>query len=272
LEVAMAILCKGKSGVNAHWYAGDGTPAHRQPSKVGGERATTIKDARTLGLFPSVTSILSVLAKPGLENWKIDQAVLAARANPKQDSESDEYWLQRVREASFTQVEEAADLGSKIHHALDGAFRGEPVPTDVEAYVRPALDWRASVAIETVDTEVTVVDPVNGYAGTVDCAFRFGVKGCGILDWKSRKTKPGQKVTPYDGQGLQLAAYAGAYWGPQWLDTCLIANVYVSTTEPGRVEVCKHDGARELYDTFLALCQVWRHLRGYDPRQAATVA
>jgi hypothetical protein len=53
-----------------------------------GERPTTIRDAKRLGLYPSVTSILGVLAKPGLEKWKLDQVALACLRTPKQAEES----------------------------------------------------------------------------------------------------------------------------------------------------------------------------------------
>ena len=55
-----------------------------------GTRATTLADARKLGLLPSVTSIIGVLDKPALSNWKMDRAALAAVANPKQPDESEE--------------------------------------------------------------------------------------------------------------------------------------------------------------------------------------
>ena len=74
------------------------------------------------------------------------------------------------------------------------------------------------------------------------------------------------------GQGAQLAAYAASHFGTEALPKCLLANIYISTTEPGRMEVCKHADAPGEYDYFLHCAAVWRHLKSYDPRQPEAVA
>ena len=122
----MAVLSKSKVP-SSHWYKLDGTPVHKLPTADGrGERPTTIRDAQRLGLYPSVTSVLGLLAKPGLEKWKLDQVALATLRTPKTAEESEDYWCSRVRNAAFEQVEEAADLGTMIHGALERAPDGEP--------------------------------------------------------------------------------------------------------------------------------------------------
>jgi len=88
-----------------------------------------------------------------------------------------------------------------------------------------------------------------------------------ILDYKTRKTKEGEKVTTYDGQGMQLAAYAVAQWGEAMLDKVTAANVFISTTEPGRMEVCKHEDLRGEWEAFKAACVLWRKAKGFDPRR-----
>jgi hypothetical protein len=79
----------------------------------------------------------------------------------------------------------------------------------------------------------------------------------------------GKPVTAYDGQAAQLAAYAAAYWGDECLDRELLANIFISTTEPGRIDVIKHPDARDQYEFFRHCAAVWRHLKDYDPRRAA---
>ena len=63
---------------SGHWYTVDGRPLHTLPVAAGGHRPTRLEDARALGLYPSVTGILKVIAKPGLEHWKMKQVALAA--------------------------------------------------------------------------------------------------------------------------------------------------------------------------------------------------
>ena len=265
----MAIMTKDRSGQASHWYTPDGKPAHRQPTKAGdGERPTRLTDAVTLKLIPSVTSILGVMDKPGLTKWKIEQAIIAADQHPRQPQEPVEYWTKRVQDAAFQQVEEAAALGTKIHAALDSAMAGEPFPEDMRVYLDPLLKWMQSLAIVITDREKVLVNLAEGYAGCTDALFAFGKKGIGVLDYKTRKTVAGRAATPYDGQGMQLAAYAAAHYGVAALPRVLAANIYISTTEPGRFEVFKHPNLPELYEAFTHACALWRHLKQYDPRQA----
>jgi hypothetical protein len=56
---------------NAHWYRRDGEPLHSVSSAKGEPRPTTLRDARKLGLLPSVTNVLGVINKPELVEWKM---------------------------------------------------------------------------------------------------------------------------------------------------------------------------------------------------------
>lgn len=265
----MAILSKNKVPAS-HWYREDGSPVHRLPTSDGrGERPTTIRDAKRLGLYPSVTSILSILAKPGLEKWKLDQVALATLRTPKQAEESEDYWCNRVRNAAFEQVEEAADLGTMIHGALELAMNGEPYAADLRPYVEPVLAWKQKTGIEIVEREVKLVNRAHGFAGTADVLFRFGRAGIGILDYKTRKTKPGEEVSAYDNQAMQLAAYGATYWGEENIGRLLAANVFISTTEPGRIVVVKHPDPARDWQAFCMVAALWRYIKGYDPRQVA---
>ena len=66
---------KSESG---HWYTQEGEPMYTIIGVNGKERNTNLRDARNLGLVPSVTTIIGMIAKPSLENWKIDQALKSA--------------------------------------------------------------------------------------------------------------------------------------------------------------------------------------------------
>lgn len=263
----MAVLSKNKAP-SGHWYWPDGKPAHRLPRSDGdGDRATTITDAKRMGLYPSVTSILGVLAKPGLERWKLEQLSLACLRHPKQAEESEAFWCSRVRNAAFEQVEQAADLGTTIHAALEAAMNGEPYDPELQRYVQPVMQWKASTGIEIVDREVRMVNKAEGFAGTADVLFRYGQNGIGILDYKTRKTAPKEPVAAYDNQAMQLAAYAATYWGAENIERILAANIFISTTEPGRMEVVKHPNLARDWKAFRMVAALWRYQKGYDPRQ-----
>lgn len=260
----MAVLTKS-TFAGAHWYTTDGQPAHKMPRKNGeGDRATTLADARRLHLLPSVTSILGTMAKPGLDTWKQQQVALAALRTPKTEEESPDYWAKRVIAEAFAQVEHAADLGSEIHAALESGN----VPDHLAVYCDPVFKWKGEKGINFIEREVVLVNREHGFAGTCDVvAVASGGQPC-ILDFKTRRTKPGQKVTSYDGQAMQIAAYGATYWGENDLDRVFGANVYISTTEPGRMDVVtyKPEQLDQEWQAFLACCQLWRHFRQFDPR------
>ena len=52
---------KSESG---HWYTKDGEPMYTIVGANGVERNTTLRDARSLGLVPSVTTVIGLVAKP----------------------------------------------------------------------------------------------------------------------------------------------------------------------------------------------------------------
>ena len=90
--------------------------------------------------------------------------------------------------------------------------------------------------------------------------------GIGILDYKTRKTKPGEKVRAYDDQAMQLAAYGATFWGEQNIGKVVAANIFISTTEAGRMDVVKHTSLSHDWEAFKLVAALWRYLRCYDPR------
>ena len=174
-----------------HWYNKDGNAVFEVPkAKGGGMRPTTIADARKLNLYPSVTTVLSVLAKPSLDDWKLQQVAERAYSNPPQDNEDAATYSRRIINGAFEQVGEAADLGTKIHAAIEAYFKCESVPDEMQVYVRPVVAALERSGIKMVAHELRLVNTVDGYAGTTDAVMVLNGKQ-GILDFKSRKTKPG---------------------------------------------------------------------------------
>ena len=261
----------------SHWYSLDGKPCHTIRTKDGkSERNTTLRDARTLNLLPSVTNIIGILDKPQLTKWKMREVAKAAIAIPgPQGEEPVERFADRAIEAAMSQVSEAADLGTKIHNAIENLMRGsaEEPSVEMQPYVKPVLDWMRKVGVKVTHSEIVLVNAVHGFAGRVDALFTWGDSfgKMGILDFKTKKTKPDEKVEAYDEHVLQLAAYAATHYGAEHLQHVVAANLFISSTEPGRLEVVKHDKARlvEAYEAFCQMCAIWRFRKGYDPRPDA---
>lgn len=234
-------------------------------------RDTTLADAKKLGLLPSVSAYVRMLAAPKLVNWQIEEAVKAAAAAPIQPGENPEEYVKAIREKAQQQVEDAKDLGTRIHKALEDFFTlGKAPQDDLAQYVEPALDAVAALHITPIKAEAVLVNPAYGYAGTTDLIFEDTHNRIGILDYKSKKTKKGEKVFKSHEHRMQLAAYWIAHWGPAYEMAfpphALCYNVYVSTTEPGRIDVVAYDDndLRPAWKGFKACLELYRYTKGYD--------
>jgi hypothetical protein len=250
-----------------HWYDRDGNAVFEvAKAKGGGTRPTTIADARKLGLYPSVTTVLGVLDKPQLMDWKLAQVSNWCHGNPPQDNEGVDSYARRATDGAFRQVSDAADLGTAIHAALESHFKGDPVPEGYDAYVYPVSCLIEKEGIKFREHELRLVNVRDGYAGTTDAVFTDSIGFNGILDFKSRKTKPGQPCTPWETEPMQIAAYCVAKFGRIHHNTTG-ANVYISTTEKGRVEIVNYSATQleEAWDAFQAALKLWQYLKGYKP-------
>jgi|GEM_PF-2159230 len=262
----MALLIKSETS-GSHWYTPEGMPKHHVDMADGSQRATTLRDAKKLNLYPSVTSICSVIDRPGLADWRVRQCVEAAVRMDLDDPVSDKMY-RAVKAQAFSQVDEAANLGSRIHDAIEVFVRTGDLPKDSDAlqlYVRPAAEWLSGLqGLEVEDVEKVVVNHDLCVAGRADLLGTFNGRGV-VIDWKTRKTKEGQKVRSYPGQDMQLAAYGATEFGADRISDMLLANVVISTTEVGRIEVLKHEDPAASWLAFRAATCLWKHLKDYAP-------
>lgn len=235
---------------------------HSIIGKNGKERATNLRDARKLGLVPSVTTVLSVIGKPGLEVWKVRQGILAALTTSRLDGEADDEMVSRILADSKQEAELAAEEGSNIHAAIEASYKGEPVMPEYEehvAAVRAEID-RLFPFVDDWVAEKTFSDP-SGFGGMVD----LHSPSTGIV--VDVKTKEGEldKRLAYD-QHLQIAPYQKGLSLP--LSDC--ANVFVSRTHLGVVasHVWGMDKIASAWKTFRAALDLWKLLNKYDPSTA----
>ena len=242
-----------------HWYLPDGSPFFEVAAKDGHMRAVTIRDARKVHAVPSVTTILSMIAKPGLEAWKVKQGVMAALTLPRQHGEPEEAWLRRVGEDAKQEAARAAEEGSRIHDALERAMRGDAVP---DAY-RPHCDAvRAELARIFPDVHDWIPETrfahVAGFGGM--CDLHSPSTGH-VVDYKGKDgdVTDGRQLA-YD-QHYQLAAYVRGLG----LKRATCANVFVSRTHPGKVAshvwtVEDMEKGQRVFDAALAL---WQAVKDY---------
>jgi hypothetical protein len=156
--------------------------------------------------WPSVTTILDIIAKPALGPWYakeerryFEAAMLEVLSKP--GARDPEYVLTAVAEAvtgvkaADRAKQRAASIGTAMHAGIEWALRiqlgedagPEPRLPDAAAWaVESWKDWAKSVALEPLAIERAVYCEVCGYAGTLDLYARVhGVLT--VLDWKSGK-------------------------------------------------------------------------------------
>ncbi len=156
--------------------------------------------------WPSVTTVLNVIAKPALGPWYareerryFEAAMLEVLAKP--GARDPEYVLTAVAaavsgvKAADRAKQQAATIGTAVHAGIEWHLRvrlGEdagPEPTlpdEALWAVESWKDWARSVALEPLAIERTVYCEACGYAGTLDLYARVGGV-LSVLDWKSGK-------------------------------------------------------------------------------------
>lgn len=243
-----------------HWYRRDGSSCYSLPTKNGGERAVSLRWDRALGLVPSVTTVLAVIAKPALTNWMVRQGIMAALTLPRIPYETDEAFLSRIDTDGRQQAKDAADEGTRIHDAIECAYKRKPV---LERY-RPHVDATVAKVREMFpDVHDWVAEKSFahglGFGGKVDLhSPSTGI----VVDFKGKDLTPGDtKKLAYD-QHWQLAAYnRGLGFQP-----AQCANVFVSRTTPGYCEghVWTVEEIREGWSIFECALMLWKKLKRYD--------
>jgi hypothetical protein len=228
------MIVKEKVTENGHWYTKDGTPAYTTIGKTG-ERATTLRDARKLGLLPSVTTINGMLSKAGLDTWKQQQVLLAALTLPRQPDEPESDWLARVMQDSKATGREAAERGTAIHAVIESYFDQVYMPE------KPAYLDAIDVALKDAFGSQLWLPEKSfghhlGYGGKCDLmALPVNGKGDGfVVDFKTKDTNL-DKVDVYFEHEMQLAAYREGLGVPA--ARCAIVFVNGTTNQVKLIEI-----------------------------------
>ena len=237
---------------STHWYTREGLPMYTITGKNGKERPTTLRDARSLNLVPSVTTILNVIAKPGLELWKQRQLLLAALTLPREGDEPEDDYLERIMRDSREEGRSAADKGTQIHAAIQSYY--EEKPYDFSEHVRGC---DAAIIKEFGGQWWIPERPFChelGYGGKVDlhCTLDKGI----VLDIKTKEFTDLDQVDAYDEHLMQLAAYRVGLGIPE----ARCANVFVSRDAPGLVKIIHwpQEDLKRGFQMFCYLLNFWQ--------------
>ena len=170
-------------------------------------------------IYPSSTTILSILRKPAIEVWAVKTTVeyLGKRLDDvingkiKLNAKNAYKILTEARQEHEKIKEKAASLGSDVHKAIELIFKSEISISelldaiDSESYpsITAFLDWKSSHDIKALGNEEIVYHKELKYAGTLDFRCEFNGEKY-IVDFKTSKRI-------YPEMLLQLASYKYAY-------------------------------------------------------------
>ncbi len=172
-------------------------------------REATLADARKVNALVSVTTVLGMLAKPGLVKWQVEQGIKAASQLEWRDDDpmtGDLINLAYQKSQEYTRYTQ--DFGTATHWWLNHKLRAIP-STEIPPMIPGAeeiadgiLEWLPANGYEFSLTEHRFVRPDLGYAGTVDLIGTHHGKPC-LVDLKTQEPP----LTPYPEYAYQLAGY-----------------------------------------------------------------
>jgi len=245
------MIINSTNAESGHWYDKDGFPAYTLIGKNGKERNTTVADARKLDLVPSVTTILGIAAKPGLNTWLQQQVLYAALTLPRLEDESEQDWLVRVMSDAKSTGRDAADRGTRMHGVLERFYRNEVLSVWPIYVIETDQAVREHFGDHKWIAETSAASGEDGFGGKVDlwCEEGDGI----VVDFK---TKEGSldKVAVYHEHLMQLAAYRVLLGVPR----ARAANVFVN--EKGDVKIIEHDqdDLKSAYECFKCLLKFYK--------------
>lgn len=238
---------------SGHWYTRDGIPRYTVIGKNGKERNTTLRDARTESLVPSVTTVLNVMAKPALMQWLQKQVLLAALTLPRIEGEPEEEYIARIMTDSKEQGKAAADAGTDIHASIQGFYEGEVI-TRHEAHVKGTVAALDALYGQQGWIAERAFGHSHGFGGKCDL---HSTEGDGIVaDVKTKEFTDPDKIDAYDDHLMQLAAYRVGLGIPK----ARCSNVFVSRSVPGLVVVKEwsEEDLQRGWSMFTALLTFWQ--------------
>tara|TARA_R110000824_G_scaffold127118_4_gene287082 strand:- start:471 stop:1271 length:801 start_codon:yes stop_codon:yes gene_type:complete len=241
---------------SGHWYDQDGEPKYTIIGANGKERNTTLRDAKKEGFVPSVTTIIGMIAKPSLENWKIDQALKSALTLKRYKDESLQSFTYRCKEDSKKIGKKAAEEGTKIHALIESGFLGD---SDNKTYqiIKDYLD-------ETFPNEEWIAEDSfcakSGYGGKIDLYSKSGI----FIDFKTKDNLEGKDPAKlvYDEHGMQLSAYAQ---GCEYEDVDRVS-IFVDrkNTELISCHVWDKESHWKHTKMFNSILEYWKLVKNYD--------
>ena len=242
---------------SGHFYYPDGRPAYTIQGKKG-IRPTTKADAKKLGLYPSVTTIMGEASSYGLIHYGINQAIEAALTLPRHEGENSADYIKRVRHDAKEHARIRAEEGTAIHAYLQARFEGKPfgwtypnpkMEAMHECYKAAEVEIIEKIGVQEWECEKSFTVKVNdcGYGGKVDL-----YNDSYLLDIKSKEGSL-DDIQLYDNHLMQLAAYQVGLR----LDNARCGILFVSTNMTAKLVIADEKDINRGWAMFRALLEYW---------------
>ena len=262
----------------AWWHDEGDVMGYRRLDDTGQGRLYEIDTENGSVSYPSVTNILSAVAKPALLHWMANQErehVITVAADIH-EAMSDAKPMTRMgylntlkarlskEKAGTRAARKAADIGTQVHALVEWTLKQElglerpdepRLTTDAARNAFASwVEWRQSVHLKPVHIEQTVWSHEHQYAGTLDLIAEIDGQ-LAVTDWKTGKAI-------YPESHLQGVAYARAVCEMGHATPPVDAYVVLlPKTQAGRFQVA-HIPAEQheaLFQTFLSVKRVWEY-------------
>lgn len=261
-----------------HFYTPAGEPCYQvlyaDPRK--GMRDTTLGDAKKLGLYKSVTTVLDLPVKPALIRWKLEQIRLAITTADLQPADGSKWWWSEVIKESEKIGKESAARGAVLHDLLEGYYKSDGIiNTDKDnfEFINPVVEFMHErfPGVQWISEE-SFSSRQYRFGGKVDLYSPQGI----VLDFKTKATSDIKKMIAYDQHGMQTAAYAVGLAENNKIRTCdnLMSNLhiascvqrynlFISTEQPGLLNLTESVDFERDWGMFQALNTYWNLCNKY---------
>lgn len=257
---------------STNWADANGIPVYQIPKKnpKDGMKKPNITDARKLGLYPRVTSVIRLITAPILNDWRVFNAVETCWSYPPLDDNADklvepiEGYTDRIVKMIDADLEKSSERGKKIHADLNNWVAGGTIPEDdVSKHLIESLqNWGKANGVVAFTSENHFVNKELGFAGTDDLEAVLEDGRIIVLDLKTRKDAE-KHNKPYDKDRWQLGGYS---IGRNIEDPKRLVLVVCDQYRP-QIPVAFNniEDVKECREEFMAILNTWKLINRYDP-------
>lgn len=216
---------------------------------------------------PGVTTVLKVLDKPALIPW-------AAKCVSDNIKESLNNWdfsqplgkldIGRICEEGKNiykkKASDAADMGSRVHKAIDEIIRGEirDYSPDVRAGVQGFEEWKASNSLKIELGDTKIGSKMFGYGGSLDMVAFNEKNEAIIFDFKTTRIRKGLDHGIYPEAAYQLAAYSWAFREIYGIEVKEVYGLWLNKEKP-EFKAVKVANIPACFEIFLSCLKIYNN-------------